>query len=45
MIGMLVVHMYSGNGGTVDAVSVMADGVAIARVNDRWWPVGELVAV
>lgn len=44
MIGMYVT--YPGcTGGIVDAVSVMADGLAIARVNDRWLPVDELVAV
>ena len=44
MIGMDVFHSHVGTG-TVDAVSVMADGLAIARVCDRWIPVGELVAV
>lgn len=47
MIGMLV-HYEDDDiaiGGYVDAVSVMADGLAIARVCDRWIPVDELVAV
>ncbi len=44
MIGMHLTHA-SGVSGLVDAVSVMADGLAIARVADRWLPVDELVAV
>ena len=44
MIGMHITHA-SGVSGLVDAVSVMADGLAIARVCDRWIPVDELAAV
>lgn len=48
MIGMFVVLNTNPRdrlSGIIDAVSVMADGLAIARVCDRWVPVDELVAV
>jgi hypothetical protein len=42
MLGMTLKHKYSGITGTVDAVNVMADGTAIARIDDHWFEAAEL---
>lgn len=42
MIGMHLSHP-SGTSGTVDAVSVQPDGLALARIGDKWFMVSELV--
>ena len=42
MLGMTLKHKHSGITGTVDAVNVMADGTAIARIADHWFEAAEL---
>ena len=44
MIGMRLCNPASGITGIVDAVSVQADGTAIARIADHWFDVASLVA-
>lgn len=43
--GMRVRHSAEKITGAIDAISVMADGLAIVRIEDRWFPADELVAV
>lgn len=44
MVGMSLTDLASGITGTVDAVTVQADGSALARINDHWFLVTSLVA-
>ena len=44
MIGMILTDPLSGITGAVDAVTVQADGSALARIDDRWFDVSALVA-
>lgn len=41
MLNMTLTHKPSGTTGTVDAVSVQADGTAIVRIEDHWFEAGE----
>lgn len=42
MLNMTLTHKPSGITGTVDAVTVQADGTALARIQDHWFEVDEL---
>jgi hypothetical protein len=44
MIGMTLTDIASGITGIVDAVSVQADGSALARINDHWFDASSLTS-
>jgi hypothetical protein len=45
MIGMHLKNVDAGVSGIVDAVAVHPDGLALARIADRWFDVNSLVGV